>query len=143
MIGAGVHIYIYVCGRKKYLNRTLAIDSPFQTLALGLLVECTYVLVGTPGLAGLPRQPRTSLAHLRPGRKKGQVYNLRPRKNNEYTQTTLLGVELLCVTLRMNITIKFTISWQPGCTNMASTNVCRLDSRSSVNIFTAIGLKNK
>ena len=26
---------------------------------------------------------------------------------------------------------------------MASTNVCRLDSRSSVNLFTAIGLKNK
>ena len=24
--------------------------------------------------------------------------NLRPRKNNEYTQITLLGVELLCVT---------------------------------------------
>ena len=24
---------------KKYLNRTLAIDSPFQTLAVGLLVE--------------------------------------------------------------------------------------------------------
>ena len=26
------------------------------------------------------------------------------------------------------------------CNNMASTNVCRLDSRSSVNLFTAIGL---
>ena len=31
--------YIYVCGRKKYLNRTLAIDSPFQTFAEGLLVK--------------------------------------------------------------------------------------------------------
>ena len=31
--------YIYVCGRKKYLNRTLEIDSPFQTLTVGLLVE--------------------------------------------------------------------------------------------------------
>ena len=42
VIGSGVHIYIiyiYVCGRKKYLNRTLAIDSPFQTFAVGLLVE--------------------------------------------------------------------------------------------------------
>ena len=37
VIGCGVHIY--VCGRKKYLNRTLEIDSPFQTLAVGLLVE--------------------------------------------------------------------------------------------------------
>ena len=30
---------IYVCGRKKYLNRTLEIDSPFQTLTVGLLIE--------------------------------------------------------------------------------------------------------
>ena len=28
----------YICGRKKYLNRTLEIDSPFQTFAVGLLV---------------------------------------------------------------------------------------------------------
>ena len=39
VIGTGVHIYIYVCGRKKYLNCTLAIDSRFQTLAVGFLVE--------------------------------------------------------------------------------------------------------
>ena len=45
MIGAGVHIlyiYIYYIGMfvdKKKLNRTLAIDSPFQTFAVGLLVE--------------------------------------------------------------------------------------------------------
>ena len=45
VIGRGVHIYniyiyiIYVCGRKKNLNRTSEIDSPFQTLAVGLLVE--------------------------------------------------------------------------------------------------------
>ena len=39
VIGRGVHIYIYVCGRKKNLNRTLEIDSPFQTLTVGLLVE--------------------------------------------------------------------------------------------------------
>ena len=32
-------IYIYVCGQKKNLNRTLEIDSPFQTLTVGLLVE--------------------------------------------------------------------------------------------------------
>ena len=37
VIGRGVHIYI--CGRKKNLNRTLEIDSPFQTLTVGLLVE--------------------------------------------------------------------------------------------------------
>ena len=28
-----------VCGQKKYLNRTLEIDSHFQTLTVGLLVE--------------------------------------------------------------------------------------------------------
>ena len=39
VIGCGVHIYIYVCGRKKNLNRTLEIDSPFQRFAVGLLVE--------------------------------------------------------------------------------------------------------
>ena len=41
VIGVGVHIYIclYVCGPKQFLNRTLAIHSPFQTYAVGLLVE--------------------------------------------------------------------------------------------------------
>ena len=41
MIGAGVHIYvgIHACGQKIYLNRTLAIDSHFQTFTVGLLVE--------------------------------------------------------------------------------------------------------
>ena len=40
VIGVGVHILcLYVCGPKKKLNRTLAIDSPFQTYAVGLLVE--------------------------------------------------------------------------------------------------------
>ena len=40
VIDRGVHIvYIYVCGRKKYLNRTLEINSPFQTFTVGLLVE--------------------------------------------------------------------------------------------------------
>ena len=38
VIDRGVLI-IYVCGRKKYLNRTLEIDSPFQTLTVGLLVK--------------------------------------------------------------------------------------------------------
>ena len=39
-IGRGVHIYIYIClWSKKILNRTLEIDSPFQTLTVGLLVE--------------------------------------------------------------------------------------------------------
>ena len=33
---------VYVCGRKKYLNRTLAIDSPFQTFAVRLLVKFIY-----------------------------------------------------------------------------------------------------
>ena len=31
-------INIYVCGQKEYLNRTLEIDLPFQTFAVGLLV---------------------------------------------------------------------------------------------------------
>ena len=39
VIDRGDHIYIYVCGRKKYLNRTLEIHSPFQTFAVGLLVK--------------------------------------------------------------------------------------------------------
>ena len=38
VIDRGVH-YIYVCGQKKNLNRTLEIDSPFQTLTVGLIVE--------------------------------------------------------------------------------------------------------
>ena len=37
VIDRGVHIY--VCSRKKYLNRTLEIDSPSQTLTVGLPVE--------------------------------------------------------------------------------------------------------
>ena len=39
VIGAGVHINMFYSIRKKYLNRTLAIDSPFQTFAVGLLVK--------------------------------------------------------------------------------------------------------
>ena len=50
MIGVSVHIaiyiYIYLCiatciclWTKNILNLTLAIDSPFQTFAVGLLVE--------------------------------------------------------------------------------------------------------
>ena len=40
VIGVGDHIYVYyVCGPKKILNRTLVIDSPFQTYAVGLLVD--------------------------------------------------------------------------------------------------------
>ena len=42
VVGAGVHIYIYLYVYmfvdEKNLNRTLAID-PFQTFAVGLLVE--------------------------------------------------------------------------------------------------------
>ena len=37
VIGRGVHIYMSVV--EKNLNRTLEIDSPFQTLTVGLLVE--------------------------------------------------------------------------------------------------------
>ena len=42
MIGVGVHIYMCVCmfvDKNNNLNRTLAIDSPFQTFAVGLLIE--------------------------------------------------------------------------------------------------------
>ena len=35
----GVVSIVYVCERKNNLNRTLEIDSPFQTFAVGLLVE--------------------------------------------------------------------------------------------------------
>ena len=41
VIGAGVHIYTYCLWTKKNLNRTLAIDSPFQTYTVGLLIEFT------------------------------------------------------------------------------------------------------
>ena len=34
-----VSICLYVCGPKKNLNRTLAIDSPLQIFAVRLLVE--------------------------------------------------------------------------------------------------------
>ena len=34
------YIYsVYMCVDPKKLNRTLAIDSPFQTFAIGLLIE--------------------------------------------------------------------------------------------------------
>ena len=39
VIGAGVHMYIYIFVDEKKLNRTLAIDSPFQTSAVGLLIK--------------------------------------------------------------------------------------------------------
>ena len=42
VIGVGVHIYIYVMlylWTKIYLNHALAIDSPFQTFAVGFLVK--------------------------------------------------------------------------------------------------------
>ena len=39
VIGRGVHIYIYMSVVEKKMNRTLEIDSPFQTLTVGLLVE--------------------------------------------------------------------------------------------------------
>ena len=39
LIGVGVHIYMYMFVDQKKLNRTLAIDSTFQTIAVGLLVE--------------------------------------------------------------------------------------------------------
>ena len=62
-------------------------------------------------------------------------------KSNEYTQTTLLRRDVLALeVLHMNNPIKFTKSRHSGMQYMASTNVCRLDSRCSVNLFTAIGL---
>ena len=38
VIGVGVRIYMFV-DKKTFLNRALAIDSPFQTFAVGLLVK--------------------------------------------------------------------------------------------------------
>ena len=49
-IGVGVHIYLPVraseqgkvfgvCGQFFFLNHTLAIDSPFQTFVVGLLIK--------------------------------------------------------------------------------------------------------
>ena len=37
VIVVGVHVHVY--GPKKFLNRTLAINSPFQTFAVGLLIK--------------------------------------------------------------------------------------------------------
>ena len=41
VISRGVHIHTHIISlwSKKNLNRTLEIDSPFQTLTVGLLVE--------------------------------------------------------------------------------------------------------
>ena len=46
MIGAGVlymyvcmHVYIYMCDLPKSMNGTLAVDLPFQTLTVGLLIK--------------------------------------------------------------------------------------------------------
>ena len=40
VVGIGVHIYVYIClWTQKNLNRTLAIDSPYQTFMVGLLVK--------------------------------------------------------------------------------------------------------
>ena len=39
VIGLGVVVYIMFVVKKNNLNRTLAIDLPFQTFVLGLLVE--------------------------------------------------------------------------------------------------------
>ena len=41
VIGVGVHIYIYICLWTFFilLNHTLAIDSPFQTFTVGLLIK--------------------------------------------------------------------------------------------------------
>ena len=40
VISVGVHIFVYIgLWTKKILNRTLAIDSPFQTFVVRLLVE--------------------------------------------------------------------------------------------------------
>ena len=72
MIGADVHIYIiiyvYVCERKKILNRTLVIDSPFQTFAVGLLVEFYRLALSlrTPETLSLLSKSRISIfnAHL-------------------------------------------------------------------------------
>ena len=43
--GVGVHIYVYniicicFCGPKYFLNHTLAINSPFQTFTVELLIK--------------------------------------------------------------------------------------------------------
>ena len=39
VIDVGVHIYICLWTSQKILNPTLAIESPFRTLAVGLLIE--------------------------------------------------------------------------------------------------------
>ena len=45
VIDHGVHIY--VCGRKKYLNRTLEIDSPFQ-IAIRSRTSCRIYRLALP-----------------------------------------------------------------------------------------------
>ena len=54
VIGVGVHIYvyIYVCGPKKF-ESYFSIDSPFQTFAVGLLVEFIAILLLSPETAFL------------------------------------------------------------------------------------------
>ena len=38
-LGAGVHVYICLWTKNNNLNRTLAIDSHFQTFVVGLLID--------------------------------------------------------------------------------------------------------
>ena len=56
--------YIYVCGRKKYLNRTLEIDSPFPTL-IGRIDRLALLLRAPETLSSLSKS-RISIfnAHL-------------------------------------------------------------------------------
>ena len=48
MTSVGVHIIALWTKTKNILNRTLAIDSPFQTLAVGLLGELIALLLLSP-----------------------------------------------------------------------------------------------
>ena len=34
VVGVGVHMYIYICDAKKKIEGILAVDLPFQTLAV-------------------------------------------------------------------------------------------------------------
>ena len=74
VIGVGVHVYtciyvyIYMFVGQKILNRTLAINSPFQTFAVGLLIELYRLALPllSPEMFSSSSKPRIFLhnAHL-------------------------------------------------------------------------------
>ena len=124
--------------RAWVLETNVRISERAVALTLMLGLSCIVSLVHTQALI---------LASFQRRRNKGlvsTVLRMCQFKTNEYTQTTLLGGtceaparDVLCMNI---VPLNLLQVGCLECNNTASTNVCRLGSRSSVNLFTAIGL---